>query len=275
MTRVARAALPAIVLAAAIIPAQSLSASSVVEMSAQEMADHAGQAIVGVVRSVESYWAADPRRIESRIVLEQVEYLKGALPDADETFEFVVPGGTVGDTRMQVCCAPQFEAGQKWLLLLLPEYQTYPVVGLYQGAFEVVQDQAGVERVTHSRHGVRYPVVGLDERGFVRVAANRAAPSSERIKHETNLRVAEDLEPAADAAGVTWAEFAAELRPVLSASLDHSLTNPAGRRAKVSERVGVSLQAAETTSSPGRAGEVIRVGAVDALDASAAKRGSE
>lgn len=281
MSRFTRAALPAIALAAMLYPARSLSASSVVEMSLPEMADHAGQAIVGVVRSIDSYWADEPKRIESRVTFEQVEYLKGALPGADPTFELIVPGGTVGQTRMQLCCAPQFAVGQKWVLLLLPEYQTFPVVGLYQGAFEVVADPAGVERIAHTRHGVRHPVLGLDQQGFVRVASDtNANPADQnmpagRIKHATGLRVREDGEFAVEPAAMTWVEFSDQLQPILSTSRHHALTLPAGRPAPMRERVGVTLISAENDASPTRTGEIVRPGQVETIDAATTKRGGE
>lgn len=275
MSRFTRAAMPAIALAALLYPARSLSASSVVEMSLPEMADHAGQAIVGVVRSIDSYWADEPKRIESRVTFEQVEYLKGARPGADPRFELIVPGGTVGQTRMQLCCAPRFAVGQKWVLLLLPEYQTFPVVGLYQGAFEVIEDPAGVERIAHTRHGVRHPVLGLDQQGFVRVASDRNANPADRIKHATDLRVREDGASAPDAAAMTWVEFSDQLQPILSTSRHHALTLPAGRRAPMRERVGVALISAENDASPTRTREIVRPGQVETIDAAATKRGGE
>ncbi len=208
-------------------------ASSVQPMTVETLADHSGQVIEGVVASVRSYWAADPRRIESEVTFAQVAYLKGALPDAGDAFSLTVPGGTVGEMRMQVCCAPDFRVGDKWILCLLPSYKTFPVVGLYQGAFLVRADRDGVERIVYERHGVAEPIVGVDGDGFLQVARGCQGKAHPHLREARNVRVnfgpAEPDPPQA----LSRDEFVALLHPVLAASRDHQLAAPAGRRVLV------------------------------------------
>ena len=208
-------------------------ASSVQPMTVETLADHSGQVIEGVVASVRSYWAAGPRRIESEVTFAQVQYLKGALPDAGDTFSLTVPGGTVGEVRMQVCCAPDFRVGDKWILCLLPSYETFPVVGLHQGAFLVRADQDGVERIAYERHGVAEPIVGVDGDGFLQVARRHPRKNHPHPHEAHNVRV--NFEPAESAPpqGLSRDEFVALLHPVLTASRDHQLATPAGRRVLV------------------------------------------
>ncbi len=207
-------------------------ASTVVPMNSATMADHAGQVIVGRVAAIRSYWLDDPRRIESEITFEQVEYLKGRLHDSTPTFVLRVPGGTVGDTHMYVCCSPDFAVGDKWVLFLLPSYNTYPVVGLYQGSFLVEADAAGIERVYSCRHQTKQPIAGFDGDGFVEVRGEKAWMRStihDRLRETTNARVRSDAPDASPREAMTLDAFLSEIRPVLAASRSHDLTRAAGQ----------------------------------------------
>ncbi|MFQ5496104.1 MAG: hypothetical protein ACE5EX_12070, partial [Phycisphaerae bacterium] len=123
-------------------------ATTVVPMTLATIADHAGQVILADITVVRSAWADNPRRIETTITLSPVEYLKGAPGTASaSTFTLIVPGGTVGDTQMRITGAPDFRVGDRWMLCLLPTYKTHPVVGVSRGAFKIVSDDRGVQRV--------------------------------------------------------------------------------------------------------------------------------
>lgn len=205
------------------------SGSIVVPMDLPTLADHAGQVLVGEVVSAESYWAEHPRRIETRLSLARVDYLKGRLPDATDAFTLVVPGGTVGETTMRLADAPAFAVGERWVLFLLPEYRTFPTVGIAQGAFRVATDRDGTARVFDAAHN---PVTGVDAEGAVQIAQARAATPADRLVSATSVRVAPAAaDPAATA--LTYDEFVTLIRPVLDRSRDHHLTQPAGRRVLV------------------------------------------
>ena len=218
----------------------SAEASSVMPMALDTLADHSGQVIVGTVTTVRSYWADNPRRIESEITLAEVEYLKGKLPDSRDTFSFIVPGGEVGEIRMTICCAPEFHVGERWILFLLPAYRTFPVVGLYQGAFLIQPDADGIERVVYRRHGQAEPIVGINAGGFVQQQSRRYTRADDHLLAARNVRL---LTPtnATEQQALTYEEFVAQLEPVLEASRDHQLTEPAGRRILVQYR-GVPLR---------------------------------
>ncbi len=221
-------------------PAQ---ASSVVPMTLTTMSDHAGQVIVGEVTQRRSYWAENPRRIETEVTFENVEYLKGALPDSSPVFKLVVPGGKVGTMQMRVCCAPIFAQGEKWVLFLLPTYKTFPVAGLHQGAYRIYRDEEGKERVGNA---FNIPVDGVDADGFVRSAGKRAwNPHHQHLRAEHQVRVKEFVshsgeprepgEPAEPGEGMAYEAFLYTIRPLLACSKDHHLTEPAGRRVLVEE----------------------------------------
>lgn len=216
-----------------VLGAAPAAASTVVRMSLKTLADHAGQVIVGRVSAVQSDWVdveAQRPQIETEVTFEQVEYLKGALPDAAATFTLTVPGGAIGELRMQVCCAPAVEVGDKWVLFLLPHYRTFPVVGLYQGAFLVQPDDEGVERIYRRRHNSLQPVTGFDADGFVRTAPGEPDRVHKRLVAAHGVRLNGDLGSGKSVEAMTYDALLAEIRPVVAASRAYTLTRPAGQR---------------------------------------------
>jgi len=204
--------------------APSTRAAHVAPLSAAELADHAAQVIVGDVIAQRSYWAQDPRRIETELTFANVRYLKGRLPDSAETFTLVLPGGQVGETQMRLCCAPEFAPGQRWCLFLLAESSFYPIVGFNQGALRIVADAEGVERV-HTADG--RAVTGLDELGFVQ-AAPGPSPEAPVVRAAHGVRIL-PRDPQPPVAAKSFAALLEELEPVLATSRPIALQAPAGR----------------------------------------------
>ena len=198
-------------------------------MTVKTMADHAGQVVVGTIASTRSYWAANPKRIESEVTLRDVEFLKGRRSRSTASLTFTLPGGRVGTTTMKLGCAPAFLVGEKWMLFLLPTYKTFPVVGIAEGALRIEPDEEGVERV-HTASGE--VVTGLDSAGFVRLRGGSAgsAARARHASHGTNL-----VQPAGGAGGdlpaVESRAFINAIRPMLAASKEHQLSSSAGQRA--------------------------------------------
>jgi len=206
-------------------------AGSTVPLPLQTLSERSGQVIVGRVVSVRSYWADQPRRIESAVMFESVEYLKGRIAGSTDTFRLIVPGGKVGEIEMRIAHAPVFAVGEKWLLFLLPAYKTFPVVGLNQGAFRVETDAAGVERV-HLSDGRAFLDFGAD--GLPTTIAAQARPSPGRllVADRVSIRAARTEARPAQAA-MSLSDFRQHIAPVLQVSRDHQLTEPAGRRVLV------------------------------------------
>ncbi len=217
-------------------------ASSVTPMTVQTLSDLSGQVIVGRVASIRSYWADHPRRIESEIRFETVEYLKGRLANSSDAFTLMVPGGKVGDMQMQIADAPSFAAGEKWVLFLLPTYKTYPVAGLHQGAFKITTDAEGIERV-YLPEGE--PVSGIDANGLLKTTTPASSKASVRLLNADRVQVRDaqtenrEAQPA-----VSLEDFRREIAPILRASRDHHLVEPAGKRVLV-EYTPVPFRAAD------------------------------
>ena len=165
-------------LLAAAVLAASAYATSVVRLPLTRIADLTGQIVVGEVRNVRSYWASNPRRIESVVTLHNVDFLKGG-GESQHTLSFTVPGGTVGMWSARVAGAPEFRAGERWALCLLPTWKSFPTAGVHQGAFKFVSTEHG-EAVIDGR-GV--PVTELDGGGYVvTTSAARGMPAETFIE---------------------------------------------------------------------------------------------
>ncbi|HVP13360.1 MAG TPA: hypothetical protein VMV94_19455 [Phycisphaerae bacterium] len=248
-------------------------ADGVIPLTLDTMADYAGQVITGEVVSVRSYWAENPRRIESEVTLQNVDYLKGRLSDSKSTFKLIVPGGKVGDWQMQIGCAPTFATGQRWVLFLLPVYKTFPVVGLHQGAFRVEPDTEGVARVYDASGGA---VIGIGKDGFFQTvsrpakglptaagrdgdrsssaqAGTTAAGEAPRPAPQDNLVAADGVRVrfvdsrSASPQALSYDDFAAVIRPVLERSKAYRSTLPAGQR-DLSPYVPVPIKRAPSAS---------------------------
>lgn len=229
-------------------------------MDVPTLADHAGQVIVARVSAARSYWADDPKRIETELTLVETAYLKGAHPGAagaGGVFTLVVPGGTVGERSSRVCCGPIPAVGERWLLFLLPSYKTYPTVGLAQGAMRIEEDAGGVPRVFTA--GGR-AIEGIDDDGSLRIAPSRRDEKDRlggalvgehgvSVRRRTAEGRADDAELRAQ--GASLEAFTAQLEPVLRASVDHGMTGPAGRSAVAPLRVVAPGEAAAVDDRPG------------------------
>ncbi|MBK8269140.1 MAG: hypothetical protein IPK83_12865 [Planctomycetes bacterium] len=220
-------------------------ASSVVAMSISTMADHAGQVIMGEVTSTRSYWAQNPKRIETEVTFAGVQYLKGRHSSATDTFTLVVPGGSIGRTSMRICCAPEFKVGERRILFLLPQYRTFPTVGLDQGAFQIIRDAEGIDRVYQS---ATTPVVGFDRDTFA-VHGGRSARDVHQHLIDANGAIVRTVETEfTELPAIALGDFLKVVQPILDSSTDHQMKEPAGRRILV-ELIATTLKAAPGAST--------------------------
>lgn len=206
--------------------------STVVPMNAARMSDYAAQVIVADIGESTSAWADHPRRIETTVELHNIDYLKGGYDGAPKQRTLIVPGGKVGTMQMQMRIggAPEFKMGERWVLFLLSGYKTFPTVGLAQGSFRIVADEAGVARVYQ---GGGLPVVGVNEDTWIEYAGEAAAHSHvQPVGATPTVRVNHHGKASATRA-MTFDAFKAAIQPILDKSKDHKLTRPAGRRIPV------------------------------------------
>lgn len=143
------------------------------------------QAIVhGRVVEVRAVWADGRRRVETLVMLEAEDYLKGNF---GETVTVRVPGGQIGRYRSVMVGAPVFTAGDEVVLFLSARGPSIPyVLGLSQGVFRVVDDPP-----THGKLVMPPPVVaGVEARPVRRGDAARRPIPLERFSAEVRALAA-------------------------------------------------------------------------------------
>lgn len=212
---------------------RSVAASTVVPMSVATMSDYAAQVIVADIGETKAYWADQPRRIESRVELRNIEYLKGGYESAPTSRTLIVPGGQIGRQQMRICCAPAFTTGERWILFLLADYKTFPTVAIGQGAFRIVKAPNGSGHVY--QHG-GLPVSGINDATWIEYATTPSAHAHGQLAGaSSNLRLV-DRSKATIARTMTFDAFRAAIQPVLDKSRDFGLSRPAGNRVLVTYR---------------------------------------
>lgn len=220
----------------------SASRACTTEMSVPTLAGHAAQVIIADIQSVRSYWASDPRRIETEITLRNIVYLKGAYDGAPIERTLIVPGGAVGEWGMRLCCAPEYRAGERWVLFVLPTCKVHPVVGMERGSLRIQRDEQGVDRIASADGRA---VLGVDAHGTIELAGpikprpQGAETSVTRLNSETGVRLvrADHDDPApVEPEAMTLAAFREAVAPALASSRDHGLRRPAGERVRAEFR---------------------------------------
>lgn len=229
---------------ALLIGAGRTDASTVVDFNATQLSHYAAQVIVADVTASESYVALNPKRIETKLTLSNIEYWKGAYEGAPTTFELIVPGGKVGESEMRICCAPEFEKDQRWVFFLLPTYKTFPTVGLGQGAFRIINDEDGVGRVYQEGAA---GIAGINADGAFEYVSNE-----QRHAHAHSptgqLRIKKPETTESNTA-ITLDDFKESIQPILDNSRAYELNEPAGKRILVTYRPTVFRTAANSTAA--------------------------
>ncbi|REJ80730.1 MAG: hypothetical protein DWQ36_10845 [Acidobacteria bacterium] len=123
--------------------ASFLSASTFVALESRELVAESQRVVQGRVLDLQSFWNEDGRMIFTEATVAVDETLVGA---ERATVVVRVPGGTVGDLRVEASGFPRFALGQEVILFLSPsaDGRHHRVVGHQQGHFEVVRRDDGV-----------------------------------------------------------------------------------------------------------------------------------
>jgi hypothetical protein len=118
-------------------------ALTVVPRSFDELVQLADTVVVGTVTAVHSEMTdTAAQRIISQVTLSQLQVIKGPAIDGDYVLQ--VPGGVVGRYAEDYPGLPSFEVGRRYVLFVRGNRRDFfPVVGVTQGVFRVVNDAAG------------------------------------------------------------------------------------------------------------------------------------
>jgi hypothetical protein len=129
----------AIFVACIILFGLPLSALTVKPLSFEELVGESAAVVHGRVADVRGQWTADRRGIESLVVVDAIDYLKGSW-GGQVTVR--VPGGQVGTFVNLIPGAPRFAEGDRVVLFLKANGPAVPVItGTSQGVYRVAIDQ--------------------------------------------------------------------------------------------------------------------------------------
>lgn len=118
-----------------------VSALTVKPLSFPELVNESGAVVHGRVAEVRGQWTADRRGIESLVIVQAIDYLKGQWGSA---VTVRVPGGQVGTFINLIPGAPKLVAGDRVVLFLKADGPAVPVItGTSQGVYRVAADASG------------------------------------------------------------------------------------------------------------------------------------
>ena len=159
------------ILAVTVLPSL-LDATIVKNVSFDRQCEQAEIIVNASVSSVTS------RRLESKslkIIVSDVRFriIEAVKGSASGSVTVTIPGGTIGNERLEVPGTPSFEQGDNWVLFLVDNgIGSYRVVGFNQGCYRVLTDENGTKVIGPS-------VVGTDSQVTLAgdSSKNTAAPS--------------------------------------------------------------------------------------------------
>ena len=157
-----------------LITISNSNASSVVEVSMDEMLQQSQLVFEGTVTAI-STKENSQKRIHTYVTFEVKDIIKGEYPGNTLTLRFL--GGTVGDLTLAVSDMRLPQEGEHGIYFVesLERFQVNPLYGWSQGHFIVERDATGRERVMTNR---RLPVTGV----MADMPDEQMTPAKERIQ---------------------------------------------------------------------------------------------
>jgi hypothetical protein len=149
----------------------SLSATTVIPPTFDQLVDQAEVIFQGTVTKVTSEWIGEgaQRHIVSYITFEVKDALKGS---PGKSYTMRTFGGTVDGETMTIGDGPKFDVGDEQILFVEHNgEQVVPLVGLMYGQFHVRKDVSGRESVTTNEQN---PVRDVSELGRAATASSTA-----------------------------------------------------------------------------------------------------
>jgi hypothetical protein len=160
-----------LVIAAIFAGVASLSATTVIPPTFEQLVDQAQVIFQGTVTKVNSEWIGEgaERHIATFVTFEVKDALKGAPGKSYTMRQF---GGTVDGETMEIGDAPAFKVGDEDILFVENNgSQVIPLVGIMHGRFHVRKDDAGREVVTTNQDR---PLRDASKLGYDEAAATAA-----------------------------------------------------------------------------------------------------
>jgi len=153
----------------------NVSASTVKQVSFDELIEQSELVFEGNVVSAESRWNNSKTLIKTFITFEITEVISGDYQSSTIELSFI--GGKIGDSYVEAQGLRQPKVGEKGIYFIRSTTQSManPLVGWSQGQFLLEQDSTGNEIVMTDSH---QPVIGLAET----VVDNQLVEASELSK---------------------------------------------------------------------------------------------
>jgi hypothetical protein len=150
-----------LIVAGLIAGAVSLSATTVIPPTFDQLVEQAQVIFQGKVTKVNAEWIGEgaQRRIVSYVTFQVKDSLKG---NPGENYTIRMFGGTVDGETMGIADAPKFDVGDEDILFVENNgSQVVPLVGIMHGRFHVRRDESGSEVVTTNEEEPLRNVAGL------------------------------------------------------------------------------------------------------------------
>ena len=188
----------AIWMALLLMPISYGNASSVLEVSLNEMLQQSQFVFEGTVTAIEAKENSQ-KRIHTYVTYEIKDIIKGKYHSNTITLSFL--GGTVGDVTMAVSGMKFPQMGEHGIYFVesLERVQVHPLYGWSQGHFIVERDVTGSERIMTNR---RLPITAVMDT----MQDEQMTPDKERTQAPSK-GVVRDLVIAKDKEGLTVDEF--------------------------------------------------------------------
>lgn len=188
----------AIWMALLLMPISYGNASSVLEVSLNEMLQQSQFVFEGTVTAIEAKENSQ-KRIHTYVTFEIKDIIKGKYHSNTITLSFL--GGTVGDVTMAVSGMKFPQMGEHGIYFVesLERVQVHPLYGWSQGHFIVERDVTGSERIMTNR---RLPITAVMDT----MQDEQMTPDKERTQAPSK-GVVRDLVIAKDKEGLTVDEF--------------------------------------------------------------------
>ena len=189
---------PIVAFAFALLFAGTVSATTVLKASVQQMTAASQTVIHAVVKSSRAQTVDNnPKHIQTIVALEVRELLRGTR--GTRSLQLVLPGGRVGDWAMHIPGMPSFKAGEEVVLFLEKTATNWAISGLSQGKFTVLTDAQGQKTVTRKLDGL-HMMVRNEKGALTEYHPRRATPSQtlEGLKAEIRSYLSTDADTEAN-----------------------------------------------------------------------------
>lgn len=169
-----------ILMASVLVAAAPARALTATPRSFDELVQLADTVLVGTVSAVASTLVYTPsQHVVSQVTLADLQVIKGPAIDGGYTLQ--VPGGVVGRYAEDYPGLPTFRVGRRYVLFVRGNHRDFfPVVGVTQGVFRVIEDVTGQQVVVGEEAAAQHPALS---------ALSTTAPSLDSFIRDIRARL--------------------------------------------------------------------------------------